>query len=210
MINSVNANTSVYSPQTGSAAYQSAVAPSRSDAPEKDTDAVVVELSDNAKKAKKLLGDLPPLILNQTANLEKAETHLKELMKALGIPENTKIDIQSDNAGNFAVTGDHPLVTEIEKQINDGTDRELRNALVGAHTGAVLERIGAATEMAMKGADENPRMTDTYYGWILTVAKSAQSMDYSVSLDQGTISGTLVNSSGKAVASYDGLRLPQG
>ncbi|MBL4906565.1 MAG: hypothetical protein JKX94_03860 [Sneathiella sp.] len=212
MINDISASNSIYSTQAVSQVYSAASAPpENTDIKETESEAVTVDLSENAKAANKVISELVPLSLDPAIHLQKAENRLKELMTKLGIPETTEVDIQIDATGSFKVAGDHPLLSKIEEQLNDGSERELSNHLKSAHNGSIIQRIGAAVEMAMQGADANPAMTDTYYGWVKnTVAAQAKSMGYSATFNNGTLSGSLINAEGKRIALNEGLTLPAG
>ncbi|MCG8491001.1 MAG: hypothetical protein MI743_05250 [Sneathiellales bacterium] len=174
----------------------------------KEDAAVIVELSEAAQKGVGLLSQLPNITLDPAVHMANAETELKALMQKYGIPEGETVNITSSGDGTFVVEGDHPLLSEVEREINEGTARELRNSLIGAHTGSVISRIGAATEMAMKGADANPSMMETYYDWVLSVANEAKGMSFSYSLQNGELSGSLVTKQGTAIAHNEGLELP--
>ncbi len=129
-------------------------------------------------------------------------------MARLGIPENTEVQINIRNDGTFTVDGEHPLMSQIEEKLNDGTERELRNALIGAHNGSVIMHIGEAVEIAMKGADANPSKTDFYYDWVRNVANGAKNSSYDVTLNGGELSASLVDKSGKPYDIGSGLVLP--
>lgn len=210
MLHSVQGTTSPYSVERAQNAYQTVQTQIQAspEMPENRSEAVTVELSETAQKGVGLLSQLPKLTLDPAVHMANAETELKALMQKYGIPESETVNITTSGDGSFEVDGDHPLLSEIEKEINDGTARELRNALVGAHTGSIISRIGAATEMAMKGADQNPSMMETYYDWVLSVASDAKNMGFSYSLDRGELTGSLVTKQGVAIAHNDGLKLP--
>lgn len=208
MLHSVQGNTSPYSVDRAHNAYQTAQTQTASRDAENRSPAVTVELSETAQKGVGLLSQLPKLTLDPAVHMANAETELKALMQKYGIPEGEQVNITSSGDGTFEVEGDHPLLSEVEREINEGTARELRNALIGAHTGSVISRIGAATEMAMKGADANPSMMETYYDWVLSVAGEAKNMGFSYSLDNGELTGSLVTKQGVAIAHNEGLQLP--
>jgi|GEM_PF-2496705 len=210
MINSVSGNNSVYSAQAVTQAYNNN---SQSAAEARKTDpygdAVQVEVSEGAKTVKEALESLGPISLDPAIHLQKAETRLKELMAELGMPENSEIKITTNSDGSLVVEGDHALTAVIEERLNDGTERELSNALISAHTGTVIQRIAAAVEMASAAAEKDPQNADTYYNWVRdTVNPSATSMGFEVNFTNGTISGSLLNSQGQKVAVNDGLTLP--
>jgi hypothetical protein len=170
--------------------------------------AVMVSLSPAAEGAKKLLSDLPPFIVDPAYHMEKAQDRLKELMTKYGIPEGTKLNISSDNAGNFKIEGDHPMISVIEEKVNDGSERDLRNSLVGAHTGMTMVRIGTAVEMAMQGADKTPQLAELYYDWVRNVASSATNSKAEFTFDQGKLHGSLVGSRGALPSDNSDLVLP--
>lgn len=210
MITETSSVNALYVTQMASRNYDAAVkVPENSN--QIEDDAVVVDVSENAQTANRLLRDLAPLDANPAPHLKAAETRLKELMQDLGIPETTKVNISVTKEGTFTVEGEHPLFSQIEEKLNDGSERELSNSLKGAHNGSIMMRIGTAIELAMQGADANSNMTDTYYSWVKnTVAAQAISMGYEATFNGGTLSGTLIDSKGVAVAYNEGLSLPAG
>ncbi|MFT6556451.1 hypothetical protein [Sneathiella sp.] len=208
MINSLNSAQSVHNRYLEAAASPNSLV--KADPAKGSDPSDQVTLSEPAQKAQKLLSEFPPLILDPDVHLKNAEGALKDLLAKYNIPPNTKVSISSDSKGQFTVSGDHPLLAEVETEINEGTAKELRNSLVGAHNGSIIQRIGAAAEMAMRGADQNPGMTDTYYDWVRSVASEAKGFGYSVEFDEGVITGSLINSLGERIAGDERLSLPIG
>ena len=149
---------------------------------------------------------LAPDALNFDALMQKAETRLGEIMDLLGMDRGTDVTIRSDRAGNFTVESDHPKAAELEEAIN--TDFEMRNAMIGAETAAIIGRIAAATEKAMQAADANPVMTDRYYAWLQGAAKEAQAMPFHFEMSGGALTGGFTGAQGQALGLADGLRLP--
>ncbi len=208
MINEINSANTLFATSRATAAYSATPPVEPPSASENETPAVEVELSEKAQKTKTLLENIPRLSLDPAVHIANAEKQFKDLMNRMGIPADTEFEIEANRDGSFTVTGDNPRLKEIEEKINDGSERELRNSLVGAHTGSIIQRIGAAVEKAMTAADANPGMTDTYYDWVLSVANGAKSMGFSMTYADGSLSGSLVNGKGEAVAAAEGLTLP--
>lgn len=208
MIENVSGGNTVYAAKAATQSYQT-TAPEKKETPDNRGEAVIVDVSENATKAKKLITELGPITLDPAVHLQKAEIRLKELMNDWGIPETTDMEIHRNKDGTFKISGDHPLLVKIEESLNDGSERELANSFTAAHSGSIITRIGEAVGMAMRGADQNPAMTDTYYNWVKnTVAAEAKSMDYAMTFSNGNLSGSLVNSEGVKIAIGEGLSLP--
>ncbi|MEP3248453.1 MAG: hypothetical protein ABJN40_22355 [Sneathiella sp.] len=176
----------------------------------KEEAAVTVEVSEAGKQMSSLLENIPNFSLDPAFHLKNAESQLKDLMSKFGISAETEVSIKSKGDGTYTVSGDHPLMGEVEKMINsdDPAVRDLRNSLAGAHTGSVLQRIAAAQEVAVNAADANPAKADMYYSWLVNTAKSASNMGFSMSMSNGEMTGTLIDREGNAVAANEGLTLP--
>ncbi|MBO6826620.1 MAG: hypothetical protein JJ879_10495 [Sneathiella sp.] len=166
-----------------------------------------VTLSPGAKILQKTLADLPPLILDPETNFQKAEQELGKLLDRYGIGAGTPVDVKLNDRGEFQVEGDHPLLGLIEDDLNSGRAGDLRNALIGGHTGLVLQRIGMAVEMAMNAADKNPSGTEGYYNWVKTVADEAKVSSLSFSYAKGGIDYQLVNRQNQIITADTGLSL---
>lgn len=211
MIHDVQAAQIAYSTPSSSTQLRAASAVSQiSNKTGQESEPVIVELSNQARETQKLLSDLPPLIFDPAVQMQNAENRLKELMRELAIPEGSKVEITSRPDGTFSVEGDHPLLSKIEQSLNDGNERELRNSLIGAHTGTMLQRIGSAIEQAMLGVDANPEKIDSYYGWVRAIANEAKAMDFAFSLESGSLEGSLINNQGQRIAANQNLNLPTG
>ncbi|MEH6495649.1 MAG: hypothetical protein V7740_07910 [Pseudomonas marincola] len=210
MINSTQNNTSIY--PTAYAATGQAVekAPTQPQTSSPYGEAVTVSLSPAAEGAKTLASMALEITIDPAVHMERAQVELKAMMARLGMSADTDIDIEILNDGTISVEGDHPLVSKMEEDLNAGDPqaRKLRNALIGAHTGSVMVHIGEAVSLAMQGADDNPSMMETYYGWVKTVADTAKNSSFHASFSNGEISGSLVGSDGKAYSPGDGLTLP--
>lgn len=175
--------------------------------PDEETPAVEISISPAAQKAHKFLKSLPELVLDPAVHMRNAAARLKQVMSDLGIPSNTEVKITSNNDGTFKVEADHVKAKELESMLNDGSERELRNALIGAHAGSVIQRIGKAVEIAMRAADANPDKTDEYYSWVRTVANQAKGLKFDFSYSEGEISGNFLKADGTAMAVTEGLKL---
>ncbi len=210
MINDVTQSSSLYQAQRAQNAYSNVAAEKSASAEARGEPKDTVEISETGKSVSRLLNEVSNFSLDPAFHLANAETQLKEIMARFGIPETEDVSIKSTGDGRYTVSGDHPLLGEVENLVNsdDPSVRDLRNSLAGAHTGATLQRIAAAAEMAMKGADANPAKTEQYYNWILTVANGAKNMDYDITLQNGELSGSLIDGEGKRIAAASGLTLP--
>lgn len=175
-----------------------------------ETEAVKVSVSDHAKKAYETSKSLPDLVieLNPEVHKKNAAARLQVVMAELGIPADTQIDIKTSNSGKITVTADHPKAEELEKMLNDGTEMELRNSLIGAHTSAIIQRIGKAMEMAKNAADADPSRLNEFYQWVLSVADHAKGLSGNYTYNQGEVTGGLVRANGTALAIDEGLNLP--
>lgn len=163
-------------------------------------------LAAQGPSAPKLLENLPDDLLDFDAMMQRAEARLAELMGEIGMAPGSDVTIRSDRAGHFTVESDHPKAAALESAINE--DREMRNAMIGAETAAVIGRIAAATERAMQAADANPAMTERYYDWLLGVAKQAKATPFHFEMTGGTLTGGFTGAQGQALGLTDGLRLP--
>lgn len=149
---------------------------------------------------------LPDLIVDFDTFVDMAETRLGALMADLGMDPNTNVTITSLGNGRFTVDSDHPKAAALEAAINE--DDEMRNALIGGHNTAVISRIAAAAAQAMTAADANPDKASTYYAWLMGIANEARAMDAHFTLENGALSGGLIDGTGRRLALTDGLRLP--
>ncbi len=210
MINDVTQSSSLYQVQRANNAYSNAAAEKSTSVEARQEPKDTVEISETGKSVSKLLDEISNFSLDPAYHLANAETQLKEVLARFGIPATEDVSIQSTGDGRYTVSGDHPLLGEVEKLINSGDPSvmDLRNSLAGAHTGATLQRIVAAMEMAMAGSEANPGKAELYGNWILTVANGAKNMDYAMTFKNGELSGSLVDGEGKRIAARDGLTLP--
>ena len=201
-----NSSSGVYAKQVTTAYTK----PTPSATPPARDPAVTVEISETARTVSSLLEGIESFNLDPEFHLKNAEGQLKTLLSKFGISSSEDVLIETKGDGSYTLKGEHPLLTEVEKLINsdDKSARDLRNSLAGAYNGSVLQHIGKATEMAMAGADANPSKTDAYYNWIVTVSKSTKGMGFAMTLENGALSGSLVDRQGKAFAAGEGLTLP--
>ena len=159
--------------------------------------AVEVSISPEGQKAAGLLASLPPLSLDPALHIKEAQSHLKQIMSELGIPASTDLKIHSTGDGSFRVEADHPKAAELETMINDGTAKDLRNSLVGAHNGTVVQRIAKAMATAMKGTEQNPGKSEQYSAWVQGIASEAMSMRFEFSYSGDKMTGTLLKQGSK-------------
>lgn len=169
-----------------------------------NTAAENVNISQAGKTAQIALADLPPLILDPKVHMQNAEIRLKEIMTEMGIPASTDIDINVSNSGHISVKGNNEQLAKLEEMLNSGEEMDLRNSLIGTHTGNIIQRIGAAASMAAEGAEAQPSMADHYFNWVLDIANQAKASSFAVSLTDGKLSGNLLGADGgKMIAVQD-------
>ncbi|MBU1176281.1 MAG: hypothetical protein KKH72_12825 [Alphaproteobacteria bacterium] len=161
-----------------------------------EDDGVTVDLS----PAGKLLTNLPPLILDPAVHMRNAETRLTELMSELGIPPGTEINIDLSSAGQFTVEGDHDKLAELEQKLNDGSEMDLRNSLIGAHSGSMIQRIATAARETQLLVEANPKTAKLLWNQLLATADriKSQSMDFAFS--GGALTGTFADGTEVAIA----------
>ncbi len=159
-------------------------------------DATEVNLSPGGK----LLANLPPVFLDPKYHMANAEKRLNELMGEMGISPGTDIDIHVSNSGHFTVNGDDEKLAELEKRLNDGSEMELRNSLIGAHTASVIHETAMATAKTSKQVDANPQNADALWNQLIAEAGriSKQSADFRFS--SGALSGALSGGSSIEIA----------
>ena len=166
-----------------------------------------VEISPAGKVMTESLEGLAPLTLDPAVHFANADKELKKLMDRYGVPAGTEVDITSDSRGNFKVEGDHPMLKQIEEDLNSGEAGDLRNSLIGGQTGLILQRIGMAMEMAMNAADKNPSKTEQYYDWVLNVASEAKGGSLSYTYQNGESTADLVAKNNRIITADTGLKL---
>lgn len=165
-------------------------------------------ISQAGKTTQLALADLPPLILDPKVHMQNAETRLKEIMSEMGIPASTDIDISVSSAGYISVKGDNEQLARLEEMLNSGEEKDLRNSLIGAHTGNIIQRIAAASSMAAEGAEAQPTMADHYFNWVLNIADEAKASSFKVSFTDGKLSGNLLGANGEAMLAVEDFKLP--
>jgi hypothetical protein len=89
--------------------------------------------------------------------------------------------------------------------INNGTARELRDWLIGAHNGAVLQRTSKAMSMAMRGVAQNPAKGERYYAWVKGIVDEAMAMGFAFSYSGEGMSGTLLKPGNLPIGATEGL-----
>jgi len=188
------ANRVFSTPQAGVRAVS---APEPAKAHSANSPAVEVSISREGRKAAGLLASLPPLSLDPALHIKEAQSHLKQIMSELGIPASTDLKIHSKGDGTFRVEADHPKAAELESMINDGTAMDLRNSLIGAHNGTVMQRIAKAMATAMKGTEQSPGKSEQYSSWVQGIANEAMSMQFEFSYSGDKMTGTLLKQGSK-------------
>jgi len=184
-----------------------AAAPTARSVPDQSP-AVEVSISPAGRNVGNLVADWGPLIIDPAVHMARAETALREVMAGLGIPASTGVEIRSNGDGSFRVEADHPKAAELEAMINSGDARELRNGLIGAHTGTVVQRIASATVMAAEGAERNPGQAERYNAWVQSVASEAATMGFDFLFDGDRLTGSLVSAGNRLASAAAGLALP--
>jgi hypothetical protein len=159
-------------------------------------DAAKVDLSPGSK----LLASLSSIILDPKVHMANAEKRLAEVMNELGIPPDTKVDIQLSSSGQFTVTGDHEKLAALQDRLNNGSERELRNSLIGAHNASIIQRIAAASQQTQQKVGANPQAAEMLWNQMLAAADriKGQGMDFAWS--GGTLSGTFADGTSLAIA----------
>ena len=163
-----------------------------SDAPADDR----VDLSPGGK----LLSSLPPVFLDPKYHMANAENRLNELMTEMGISPDTDIDIHVSNSGQFTVNGDDEKLAELEKRLNDGSEMELRNSLIGAHTASIIHETAMATERTSKQAEANPQAAQTLWNQLIAESERISGQSANFSFSSGTLSGALSGGSSIEIA----------
>ena len=151
-----------------------------------------VQISSAGQSIARELGSLPTHFLDPTWHQANAEKDMQALLKQLGIPASTKLDIQSNNDGTFVVASDHAeAAAEVERMLNDGTAKELRNDLIGLENSLKMNQVGAAVSKAMQQADANPSMTGAIYARLPAIASQISAQDFAFSYNKQQSSYTL-------------------
>ncbi len=210
MVNQIAASQAIYQAQKVSDAYSNKASEPQTPQKVAYAPAVKVEISQTGQDVSKLLGSLPSNFLDPAYQLGQVETELKAVLNKFGISDQEDVTITSNGDGTITVSGDHPLLGEVEKLVNNGdmAGRELRNAVIGAHTANVISHIGQASEMFSRGVEENPSKAESYGNWLLGVSSSARNAGLTISMSGGEASAMLVGADGKSFSPGDGLTLP--
>ena len=158
-----------------------------------------VNISQAAKTTQIALANLPPLTLDPKIHMQNAETRLKEVMAEMSISASTNIDINVSSAGHINVKGHHEQLARLE---------EMLNSLIGAHTGSVIQRIGAAATMATDEAKAQPSMAKHYFNWVLDIANQAKASSFTTSFADGKLSGNLLGADGEKMLAAQDFKLP--
>ena len=146
------------------------------------------------------LATLPEFSLDPSVHMARAETQLNELMTKLGIPPTTEVNIHMSNSGQFTVEGDHKKLAELEKMLNDGSELELRNSLVGAHTSSIIQRIAAASQATQKQVAANPQSTEMLWNQMLAEADRIKNQSADFRFSSGSLSGASADGTAIAIA----------
>ena len=156
------------------------------------SDTAAAETSDTVALSPggKLLSDLPPLILDPKVHMANAEKRLAALMEEMGIPANTKIDITVSSSGRFTIDSDNEKLAELESRLNDGSEMELRNSLIGAHSSATIQRIAAAAQNTAARVEADPAHAETLWNQMLATADSIKNQSMAFSYAGGRLGGT--------------------
>jgi len=127
--------------------------------------AVEIRLSAQAQNA--VQNTPPPPSANAALPLGLAEVQLREVMAQLGIPSSAVVRIRAAADGGFSVDSDAARAAELEAMLNNGTARELRNALSraqrAASPAAPTARPSRATGAAAYGAPGGPPVADVQF-----------------------------------------------
>ncbi len=139
----------------------------------------------------KLLSSLPTSFMDPKYHMANAEKRLNELMAEMGIPPGTDIDMHVSNSGRITVSGDSEKLAELEKMLNDGSEMDLRNSLIGAHSASIMHECAMAAQQTSRRAEANPQAAETIWTQLIAQAEriGRQSADFSFS--GGKLSGSL-------------------
>jgi len=158
-------------------------------------DAVKVDLSPGGL----LISDLE-IILDPKVHMANAQTRLKELMSEMGIPPGTEIDIHLSKSGQFTIEGDNEKLAELQDRLNDGSEMELRNSLVGAQSCTIIQRIAAASQRTQRQVEVNPQNTEALWNAMLAEADRIKALDVDFTFSGGALAGTLTDGTAVSVA----------
>jgi hypothetical protein len=129
--------------------------------------AVEIRLSAQAQNAVQNTPPSPPPAASSALPLGLAEVQLREVMAQLGIPSSAVVRIRAAADGGFSVDSDAARAAELEAMLNNGTARELRNALSRAQRDAspsnAAPRPSRATGAAAYGAPGGPPVSDVEF-----------------------------------------------
>ena len=132
--------------------------------------------------------------------MQNAETRLNELMQEMGIPPGTKIDIHLSSSGQFTVEGDHEKLAELQDMLNDGSEMDLRNSLVGAHNASIIQRIAGASQRTQQKVEANPQSAEFLWNQMLAEADRIKNQSMDFSYGSGQISGAFSDGTAVAIA----------
>ena len=158
-------------------------------------DAVKVDLSPGGL----LISDLE-IILDPKVHMANAEKRLNELMAEMGIPPGTDVDIHLSNSGQFTVRGDNEKLAELQDRLNDGSEMELRNSLVGAQSSTIIQRIAAASQRTQSQVQASPQNTEALWNQMLAEADRIKALDVDFAFSGGTLAGSLADGTTVPVA----------
>jgi hypothetical protein len=153
------------------------------------------------------LPEIPAWTLNYDEARSRAEDGLKEAMRQLGIPSDTKLKIKGGNAdGTLSIEGDFPQKAELEALINN--NGALRNALVAADNAAHMARIIAAGDKVRAAVDADPSRADSLYSWLINVTRQISSMPFEFSFADGHLDGSLIGADGRHLGILENPETP--
>ena len=159
-------------------------------------DATTLDLSPGAQ----LLASLPSFSLDPKVHMANAEKRLGELMRQMGIPPDTDIDINVSSSGQITVSGDNDKLAELQTMLNDGTEMDLRNSLIATQTCATIQRIAAATQETQAKVEANPADIEALWNQMLADAEGIKSQSVDFSFSGGSLTGTFSDGTAIAIA----------
>lgn len=137
-------------------------------------------------------GELPALPLFSYGEASKlAEAGLKEAMRQLGIPPDSKLSISFGNDGTISIEGAGDKSADLEALVNENMD--LHNMLNIASNAAYMERIGQAQSQAAAAVSRNPAIAERANAWLAGVARTISSMGFDFSFSDGALTGSFIS-----------------
>ena len=171
-------------------------------------DAVKVVLSSAARLSIKLdervqerstalLDTLPDDVFNTQTMIDRADTAVKALMRDLGIPSNTPVEIEVAADGSISAAMDHPGQAYFTEALN--TDRDTSNALTGATNAVQIQAHAQVVEQARTSAQATPANADSVYAQALGMVDDMKQWGAEFAFSDGPVHVAHVKSDGTLI-----------